>query len=116
MDEAIKKINNYKGFEIIQRFDGFEVSPGTLTSIASFIVRKDDTVAGFAFAVGMLDFMANPTLTNEALLEKANKIITKYVDKDIKHLEEYTFEYNTSDFFPIENPKWWNKTLEKLYG
>ena len=110
-------MTSYKGFTITSYSDGFQVSPGTLIRIASFIVRKDDLIAGFAFAESMLTRMANPELKDEELLQKAEEMIKKYIDDNaIKHLEEYTFEYHPSAFIDVDNPKWWVKTLKKYYS
>lgn len=107
----------YKDFDIIPHSLGFEISPGTLTRIASFIIRKDDLVAGFAFAEGMLNRMAHPHLTDEDLLGDAREIIKKYIDNgQIKHLEEYTFECHSSNFIDVKDPQWWIKSLKKHYG
>ncbi len=107
----------YKGFTIRPHGNGFEFSPGTLIRIASFIVQKDDVVACFAFAEGMLNRMSHPEINDEDLLREAEEIIKRDIDNDkIRHLEEYTFEYHPSSFIDVDNPKWWIKTLKQYYG
>lgn len=107
----------YKGFDIVSHSPGFEISPGTLTRIASFIVRSNDLISGFAFAEGMLTRMSHPHLKDKDLLEEADGIIKEYIDDEkLKHLEEYTFEYRPSNFICVNNPKWWVKSLKKHYG
>ena len=111
-----QNIKNYKGFEVISYSDGFQISPGTLIRIASFIVRKDDVIAGFAFAEGMLTRMSHPELKDGDLLQEAEQIIKTYIDNDrVRHLEEFTFEYHPSNFIDVDNPKWWIKSLKKIY-
>ena len=111
------KPEKYKDFDIIPHNFGFEISPGTLIRIASFIVRKDDLITGFAFAEGFLTRMAHPELKDEDLLKEAKEIIKKYIDSGkLKHLEEYTFEYHPSNFIDVENPTWWVKSLRRHYG
>ena len=111
------KPEKYKDFDIIPHNFGFEISPGTLIRIASFIVRKDDLITGFAFAEGFLTRMAHPELKDEDLLKEAKEIIKKYIDSGkLKHLEEYTFEYQPSNFIDVENPTWLVKSLRRHYG
>ena len=106
----------YKDYEIIPHSEGFQISPGTLIAIASFIVRKGDQITVFAFAVSFLDRVANSNLTNDQLLDEANSIIDKHVDNGaVKHLEEYTYGFYPSNFLLENNPKWWTKTLKKYY-
>ena len=107
----------YKDYQIIAYSEGFQISPGTLITIASFIVKKGDQIAVFAFAVGFLDRVADLSLTDDQLLEEANSIIEKHIDNGVvKHLEEYTYGFYPSNFLEEDNPKWWIKTLKKYYG
>ncbi len=107
----------FKNYEINPYSIGFENPGGTLIRIASFIVRKDDLVAVFAFTDGgMLIHMSHPHLNDEYLLNEAKKIINNFIDNNkIKHLEEYTFEFHPSNYIQVINPKWWNKTLKAIY-
>lgn len=109
---AIKKLvtPQYSNYEIIKWSDGFQLVPGSLNLIASFIIRKENFAAGFAFRVGYLDWVAKQ-LKQEDLISKARKTIEDYLDnKEIKSLDELTFEYDSSDFVRVENPKWWLKS------
>ncbi len=109
----------YKDFDILPHNFGFEVSPGTLIRIASFVVRKrnDDLITGFAFAEGFLTRMAHPELKDKDLLEEAREIIKQHIDAGgLKHLEEYTFEYHPSNFIKVDDPSWWVKSLRRHYG
>lgn len=107
----------YKEFDIVPHSSGFENPAGTLIRIASFIVRKDDLIAVFAFMDGgMLLRMSDPHIKDENLLKQAREIIERYVDSGkIKHLEEYTFEYHPSEYVQVYDPNWWNKTLKQIY-
>jgi len=107
----------YKGFDIVPYSPGFELFTDRLGIIASFIVKNDSTMAVFAFAVGGLTMFADPDISDDDLLKEAREIIKKHIDnKQVKHLEEYTFEYNPSNFISVTNPQWWTKSLKKHYG
>lgn len=100
----------YLSYEIISWSDGFQLVPGSLNLVASFIVRKENFAAGFAFRVGYLDWVAKQ-LKQDDLINKAKRIIKDYLDtKEIKNLDELTFEYHSPDFIKVENPKWWIKS------
>lgn len=112
-----KQLEKYKGFEIIPHSDGFQISPGTIRRIASFIVRRDNVISGFAFAEEMPIRMSHPEIKDEDLLQEADQIIKTHIDNDqVKHLEGYTFEFHPTNFIDVDNPQWWNKTLKELYG
>lgn len=108
----------YKEFTIMPYNQGFEISPGTLMRIASFIVTKDNLISGFAFTDGgMLLHMSHPHIKDEKLLEDAKQIIKSFIDNNqLEHLEEYTFEYYPSNFIQVNDPKWWTKALKRIYG
>lgn len=100
----------HSGYEIIKWSDGFQLVPGSLNTIASFIVRKENFAAGFAFRVKYLDWVARQ-LKEKDLIRKARRIIEDYLDsKEIKSLDEFTFEYHSSEFVAVGNPKWWIKS------
>lgn len=100
----------YLSYEIISWSDGFQLVPGSLNLVASFIIRKGNFAAGFAFRVGYLDWVAKQ-LKQDDLINKAKRVIKSYLDtKEIKSLDELTFEHNSSDFIRVENPKWWIKS------
>jgi hypothetical protein len=102
----------YSSYEIEKWSDGFQLVPGSLSLIASFIVRKENFTAGFAFRVGYLDWAAKQ-LKQEDLINKAQKIIKYYLDnKEVKNLDELTFEYDSLDFIKVENPRWWIKSTQ----
>lgn len=111
------KLETYKGFEIVPFSEGFKIGGGNLIAIASYIVRNDKVVSGFAFAIGFLDRVAQPNFRDDDLLQQAVKIIKKYIDNNlVKNLEEYTYGFYSSNFLEENNPKWWTKTLKKYYG
>jgi hypothetical protein len=100
----------YSSYEIEKWSNGFKLVPGSLHLIASFIVKKEGFVAGFAFKVSYLDWVAQQ-LKGDELMSKAEKIIKSYIDSNkVKRLEEYTFEYMESEFISVNNPKWWIKS------
>lgn len=100
----------YKDFEIEKWSDGFKLVSGSLHSIASFIVKKENFAVAFAFKVSYLDWVAQE-LKEEELLSKAEKIIKGYIDNNkILNLQEYTFEYLEPEFTSVNNPKWWIKS------
>lgn len=107
----------YKNFDIVPHSSGFENPAGTLIRIASFIVRKKDIIAVFAFTDGgVLIHMSHPHFNDEYLLNEAKKIINIFIDNNkVKHLEEYTFEFHPSNYIQVIDPKWWNKTLKNIY-
>lgn len=107
----------YKDYEIIPHSIGFKNQSGTLIRIASFIVRKGDLIAVFAFTDGgMLVRMSHQHLNDDYLLNEVEKIINNFIDNNnIKHLEEYTFEFHPSNYVQVIGPKWWNKTLKEIY-
>jgi hypothetical protein len=101
---------NFLDFVIEDWSKGFQIVPGTLTSICSFIVRRDDFIAGFAFHVGFLDWVSKK-LKNDEMVAKTKDIIKTYIDEDkVKHLDELTFEYLNSNFVEVKNPDWWIKS------
>lgn len=107
----------YKNFDIIPYSPGFELFTDRLGIVASFIVRRENLVSAFAFAVGGLTMFANKDLSDDELLKEARSIIKRCIDeKKVKHLEEYTFEYHPSNFIEVNNPQWWIKSLSKYYG
>ena len=51
------------------------------------------------------------------LLKEAGEIIKQHIDSgELKHLEEYTFEYHPSNFIKVTDPTWWVKSLRRHYG
>jgi hypothetical protein len=104
----------YKGYEISFYSPGFEMFPDRFGSIAKFIVKKPDFVAGFAFAVAGLEMFAAPETTEQHLEDLAKQEIRKYIDSgDITHKSEYTFEFLSGRFMEVENPVWWKTQQEK---
>ena len=100
----------YKNFEILKWTDGFQLVSGSLNTVASFIVRKDNFAVGFAFGVGYLDWLAKQ-LKEDDLLKKAKRIIENHIDnKEMKSLDEYTFEFHPPEFVAVDNPRWWIKS------
>jgi putative AlgH/UPF0301 family transcriptional regulator len=100
----------YSSYKIEKWSDGFQLVTGSFNLIASFIVRKENFVAGFAFRVGYLDWVAKQ-LKQEDLINKAQKTIKYYLDnKEIKNLDELTFEFNSDEFIEKKDSKWWNKS------
>ncbi len=112
----------YRDFEIIPWSDGFEKyfahksSGGSMDKfefgiIAKFIVKKESEVMGFAFAVAGLDIFAEPRaekFKDENLINKAMEKIKRYLDNQkFSHNEELTFEFQSQDFFNVQNPIWW---------
>lgn len=108
----------HKDYTIMPYNQGFEISPGTLMRIASFIVSKDNLIAGFSFNDGgMLLHMANPHLKDEDMLEEAIKIIKERIDQNrVQNLEEYTFSYYSNNYLEDKDAKWWTKSLKRIYG
>ena len=90
--------------------NGFQIVPGSLNLICSFLVRNEGLVAGFAFRVGYLDWVSKK-LKNEELIRKAEEIIKQYMNNEkANNREELTFEYNHPNFLKVDNPIWWIKT------
>lgn len=107
-----KHITTYKGYEIYQRLPGFEYTPIILGKIASYIVKKNNNVAIFAFSYSLLDAMADENLKEEKLLKAALEIIKKQIDNQkVENKTDYTFEYKPQSFFPVSNPQWWIKAF-----
>ncbi|PIZ46302.1 hypothetical protein COY32_03540 [candidate division WWE3 bacterium CG_4_10_14_0_2_um_filter_41_14] len=107
----------YNGFDILPYSPGFELFTDRLGIVASFIVKNEGIMSVFAFAVGGLTMFAQPEISDDDLLKEAREIIKEHIDnKKVQHLEEYTFEYHSSNFIDVENPQWWTKTLKKYYG
>lgn len=111
-------LKKYKEFEIISYSSGFQISPVTMIRIASFIVRKDRLISVFAFSDGGISLrMAHSEIKDENLLVEAEEIIKRFIDDDkVKHLEEYTFEFQPTNFINVNNPRWWIKSLRNIYG
>jgi len=100
----------YKNFEVLKWTDGFQLVPGSLNIVASFIVRRENFAVGFAFRVDYLDWLASE-LKEAVLLEKTREVIKDYIgNKKMNSLDEYTFEFHTPDFVCVKNPKWWIKS------
>ncbi len=108
----------YKDYTIMPYNQGFEISPGTLMRIASFIVSKENLISCFAFNDGgMLLHMSHPSLKDEDMLAEAIKIVKERIDQDrIQHLEEYTFSYYLNNYLEDKDARWWIKSLKKIYG
>lgn len=105
----------YGCFDIIPYSPGFELFVDRLGIVASFIVRNDEVVSVFAFAVGGLAMFAQPKMSNDDFLKEAREIIKEHIDsKGVQRLEEYTFEYHSSNFINVDNPLWWTKTLRNI--
>ena len=103
-------IFTYKEYSVHPYSFGFELFPDRFGMIAKYLVKKQDLVAGFAFAVPGLDLFAMPHITEKDLEDKAYKIIKERLDQgNVTNLGEYTYEFYSSDFLEIENPEWWNK-------
>jgi hypothetical protein len=109
---SMKKLvtTEYHDYEIIKLSDGFKLVPGSLNIVASFIVKKENFAAVFAFGVGYLDWLVKK-LDNKLLLQKAESVIDDYIDKrKMRNLNEFTFEFQSTDFMKVDNPKWWIKS------
>lgn len=98
----------YKGFEIAYYSPGFEMFPDRFGSIAKFIVKKPDFVAGFAFAIAGLELFAAPDTTDKHLEDLAKQKIKELIDSNtLLNNHEYTFEYHSETFMEVKNPIWW---------
>lgn len=124
MNENIKKLKNYKGFDVFLWSEGFEKyilgkeKAGSLGkfdfgSIAKIVVRKEDLYSSFAFAVSGLDMVVkqdNPEFTEENLLDMAVEAVERYINQNrITKGKELTFELHT-EFTEVEDPAWWTKS------
>lgn len=100
----------YKEYEVMQRSYGFEPFPDRFGSIGRYIVKKDDLVTGFAFAVPGLERFAAPNITEKDLEAMAVEKIKAAIDQRmLKKLHEYTYEYHSSEFIQVNDPEWWKK-------
>lgn len=103
------KIFEYNGYEILPYSLGFEIFPNRFGSIAKYIAKKQNFVVGFAFAVPGLELFALPHITEPDLESMAYQIIKKKLgSKEIKNLDEYTFEFHSGNFIDVKKPDWWN--------
>ncbi len=114
-DDILKLLNKYKnsvdyeGYEIHSHSVGFELFPNRFGSIARYIVKKQQIVCGFAFAVPGLELFALPHLTDKDLESLAYEVIKKRIDQgNVKHLAEYTYDFHSGHFTEVSNPEWWN--------
>ncbi len=104
-----KKLFEYDGYEILPHSFGFELFPNRFGSIAKYVVRKQDFVVGFAFAVSGLELFSLPHITEPDLEAMAYRIIKERIEKQgLKNFGEYTYEFNSGNFIEVKNPKWWN--------
>lgn len=107
----------YGGFDIVPYSPGFEMFVDRAGSVASFVVKNEKTLSMFAFATALTIMFQYPEVTEDDLLKQAREKIREYIDGErIKHLEEYTFEFDHQGFEESDNPDWWIKTLKKHYG
>jgi len=103
-----KRFFEYKGYEIIFDSNGFENFVNRFASLAKIIVKKNDTVAGFAFAVAGLELFADPKINETELRERALEKVRDYIDRnEITHNVVKTFELRSLRFIEIINPDWW---------
>lgn len=101
----------YKNYQIEPWSNGFQIVPGTITSISSFVIKTENFGCGVAFAMGMLERMANPHISEEDVQSGVKKTLENLIDSDkIKNLEEYTFEFHSGKFVQVDNPSWWKKS------
>lgn len=115
--DILKLLNEYKntrlfeyaGYEILPYSFGFELFPNRFGSIAKYIVKKQDFVVGFAFAVPGLELFALPHITEPDLEAMAYRAIKEKLEShEIKKLGEYTYEFHSGNFIEVTNPDWWN--------
>ncbi|SRR5258708_7770332 len=112
MQNTSPKIQEHKDFLILMRGDGFMPTNDPFSFIASFEVvrKKDNFISIFAFKEDLLTAFSNP---NDSPLERATEEIkTRIDDRNIQHLEEYTYEIFSQNILEFENCSWWNKTLK----
>lgn len=103
-----KRFFEYKGYEIIFDSNGFENFVNRFASLAKIIVKKNEIVAGFAFAVAGLELFANPKINETELRERALEKIRDYIERgEIVHNSVKTFELRSLRFVEIINPEWW---------
>jgi len=103
------KLFEYEGYEVLPYSFGFELFPNRFGSIAQYIVKKQDFVVGFAFAVPGLELFALPHITEPDLEAMAYRAIKEKLEKhEIKKLSEYTYEFHSGNFMEVTNPDWWN--------
>ena len=104
-------MNKYKNCQIEPWSNGFQIVPGTLTSISSFIIKTEDFACGVAFAMGMLERMASSHVSEEDVQSEVEKTLENLIDSGkLKNLEEYTFELHSGKFLQVDNPSWWKKS------
>lgn len=103
------KLFEYEGYELLPHSFGFELFPNRFGSIAKYIVRKQNFVAGFAFAVPGLELFALPHITEPDLEAMAYQIIKERLEKEkVDELGEYTYEFRSGSFVEVKKPDWWN--------
>lgn len=113
--DVIKVLGNfgtieYKGFKIMYYSPGFEMFPDRFGSIAKIVVQNDQIVAGFAFAIAGLKLFANPEIKTKDLENTAVNKVKEFIDKgNIQNLQEYTFEFESEEFYEVADPNWWEK-------
>lgn len=102
---------DFSEFKIIDWSNGFQMVPGQLYTIASFIAKKGGFAAGFAFRLSYLD-MVSREIDTQALIKKARDIIKTCMDSGrVSNLDELTFEFqDPDDFVEVKNPTWWKKS------
>lgn len=102
--------HSYKSFEITPWSLGFEMFTDRFGSVSSYIVKNKSTVSGFAFAIGGLDWFAEPALKEKNLQKMALDTIMGYIDAQaVVNGKEYTFEFKSSHFTEEPNALWWKK-------
>jgi|SRR3989339_336475 len=98
----------YKEFQIIFDSNGFENFADRFGSLAKIIVKKDQIVAGFAFAVAGLELFADPKINEVELREKALEVVKDYIDRSqVINNNVKTFELRSLQFFEVIKPDWW---------
>jgi len=103
------KLFEYEGYEVLPYSFGFELFHNRFGSIAKYIVRKQDFVAGFAFAVPGLELFALPHITEPDLEAMVYQVIREKLGKrEMKKLSEYTYEFRAGNFIEVSSPDWWN--------
>lgn len=109
----------HNNFIIQMQGDGFRFMSNVSGTVASFWVVSANPVIRsiFAFSRSLTDGFESEEESDEKLWESAINIIKSKIDENrIQDLEEYTYEYRSGKFFPVNNVNWWNKTLRARLG
>lgn len=105
---------SYSGYVIKWWNDnGFITTQGNFDLLAKMYATKNNEFIGFVFYVSFLDKFKSE-FKEDDLDKLAISAVKKYFDtKKPSDGDRFTFEFNSSRFYEVQNPEWWEEKYSK---